>query len=215
MELLVLAKEPRPGAVKTRLCPPCDPVLAATLAEAALRDTLVHAVASRADRVVLALDGSTGAWCPPGVDVVPQADGPLNRRLAAAWQAVRGPAIQIGMDTPQVGPDQLDAVMIALEQPDTDVVLGPALDGGWWVIGFRDPAEAAFAFDAVPMSRADTYVHQLARLRERSNAVQVVATQRDVDRWDDAVAVAQAGPGTHFAVAMRTHAAALAGGGAR
>ena len=57
VDLLVLAKEPVAGRVKTRLCPPCSPTEAAAVAEAALADTLAAAVATGADRVVVSLDG--------------------------------------------------------------------------------------------------------------------------------------------------------------
>jgi len=68
--VLVLAKEPRPGRVKTRLCPPCSPEEAATVAAAALADTLEAVAASGADRHILALDGRPGPWLPPGFEVV-------------------------------------------------------------------------------------------------------------------------------------------------
>src|SRR5215510_8302076 len=102
VDLIVLAKEPVAGRVKTRLCPPCTPTTAAALAAAALADTLAAGCASGADRVVLALDGEPGDWCPPGVTVVDQGTGSLASRLTAAWQHARGPALLIGMDTPQL-----------------------------------------------------------------------------------------------------------------
>ncbi|GAB2471058.1 hypothetical protein GCM10027162_78090 [Streptomyces incanus] len=69
--LLVIAKEPRPGRVKTRLTPPFTPGQAAELAEAALADTLHAVAATPAARRVLVLDGAPGPWLPPGFDVVP------------------------------------------------------------------------------------------------------------------------------------------------
>ncbi|MEO7428840.1 MAG: DUF2064 domain-containing protein, partial [Acidimicrobiales bacterium] len=106
MDLVVLAKEPLPGRVKTRLSPPCSPDEAAGLAAAALADTLGAALATSADRVILALDGAPGPWCPPGVVIVPQGNGDLAARLETAWSATTGPTLQIGMDTPQVGARQ-------------------------------------------------------------------------------------------------------------
>src|SRR4051812_30616875 len=100
--VLVLAKEPVPGRVKTRLCPPFDHEAAARLAEAALADTLEAVAHCGAERRVLALDGRPGWWLPEGFEVIPQVVGPFDRRLAAAWDATGGPGLQIGMDTPQV-----------------------------------------------------------------------------------------------------------------
>ncbi|MGH9230581.1 MAG: TIGR04282 family arsenosugar biosynthesis glycosyltransferase, partial [Acidimicrobiales bacterium] len=166
MNLVVLAKDPVPGRVKTRLCPPCSPADAALVAEAALADTLDAALASGADRVVLALDGRPGPWCPPGVAVVGQGHGTLDRRLAHVWAhgAGRGPALQVGMDTPQVSAGDLDRAMAALADERVDAVLGPAADGGWWALGMRRPRPEAVL--GVPTGRTDTGARQAARLAE-------------------------------------------------
>jgi glycosyltransferase A (GT-A) superfamily protein (DUF2064 family) len=181
--VLVVAKAPRPGLVKTRLQPTFSPLHSARLAEAALRDTLDSVRASSADRRILALDGPTGPWTGTGFDVVAQSHGSLNVRLAAAWRSAGGPGIQIGMDTPQVEPALLDAGLDALEARGTDAVLGLAVDGGWWAIGLREPVEGVF--DGVPMSRADTGRRQLDRLRALGLRVTLLPALRDVDRPDD------------------------------
>jgi uncharacterized protein len=215
-DLIVMAKQPLPGRVKTRLCPPCTPVEAAALAAAALADTLDAALASAAGRVVLALDGRPGPWCPPGVEVVGQGSGPLDRRLTTAWAAAAtGPAVLIGMDTPQVTAAGLDAALDALA--DHDAALGPAADGGWWAVGLRTPHPRAFA--GVPMSRADTGARQHARLTALGLRTAPLPVRTDVDTWDDAVAVARAAPGGRFAAAVdavlsRFDAVAPSAGGA-
>src|SRR4051812_23023435 len=107
--LLVMAKAPVPGRVKTRLCPPCDPVQAAAIAEAALADTLDAVAGCGVERRLLALDGEPGDWLPAGFEVVPQVGASFAARLAAAWTEVDGPGLQIGMDTPQVAATSLDA----------------------------------------------------------------------------------------------------------
>ncbi|MFN8051983.1 MAG: DUF2064 domain-containing protein [Acidimicrobiales bacterium] len=200
MFMIVMAKEPVPGRVKTRLCPPCDPQGAADLAAAALADTLDAALDSGADEVVLALDGRPGDWCPDGVRIVPQCDGTFDRRLAHAWSTVGGPAVQIGMDTPQVTGALLDHAMETLTSPGTDAVLGDAHDGGWWIIGLHsaDPA----VFDGVPMSRPDTGALQRARLAQLGLSVRDLPSLTDVDTFDDALAVAALAPTTRFAQVM-------------
>ena len=197
----MLAKEPLPGRVKTRLCPPCSPDEAAGLAAAALADTLAAATGSGADRVVLALDGRPGPWCPAGVVIVPQGGGGLDRRLGAAWAATAGPAVQVGMDTPQVTGAGLAAAMAALDAPGTDAVLGPATDGGWWAIGLRHPHPLAFL--GVPTSRPDTAARQHARLAALGLRTRPLPAHTDVDTWRDAVAVAARAPATRFAAAVR------------
>ncbi|HEX6417697.1 MAG TPA: DUF2064 domain-containing protein [Acidimicrobiales bacterium] len=202
MDLIVVAKEPVPGRVKTRLCPPCTPREASGLAAAALADTLAAARSSGAARVVLALDGRPGPWCPPGVEVVGQGSGGLDRRLTAAWAAATtGAAVLVGMDTPQVTAADLDAAMIDLADGGADAVLGPASDGGWWAIGLRRPHPRAFL--GVPMSRPDTGAHQRGRLRALGLRTQLLPVRTDVDTWADAVTVAAAAPGGRFAAAVR------------
>ncbi|GHH91952.1 TIGR04282 family arsenosugar biosynthesis glycosyltransferase [Streptomyces capillispiralis] len=191
--LLVIAKEPRPGRVKTRLTPPFTPEEAAALAEAALADTLDAVARTPARRRVLVLDGAPGPWLPDGVEVVPQSAGGLDERLAAAFAGCDGPALLIGMDTPQVTPD-----LLTVDFADCDAYFGPAEDGGFWALGLADPDPGLLR--GVPMSTPDTGAAQrrrLARLRVRDLPV-----LRDVDTAHDAAAVAGAAPGGRFAALL-------------
>lgn len=199
MTLLVIAKSPRPGRVKTRLCPPCTPEEAAVLAEAALSDTL-ETIAAVPARHVIALDGPPGPWLPPEFTVVPQTGCDLAERLANAFAQTTGPAFLVGMDTPQLDTRILCTAIAMLTDRDTDAVLGPALDGGWWGIGLRRSTPRAF--DRVEMSTDRTYAQQLAQLtalRLRTRALQPL---RDVDDFNDALAVAALAPETRFARAV-------------
>lgn len=186
--LLVIAKEPRPGRVKTRLCPPCSADQAAAIAAAALADTLDAVARTPARRRVCVLDGSPGAWLPAGFDVVEQVEGGLDRRLDAAFAAVEGPALLVGMDTPQLRAADLTRTVAMWSMADTDAVVGPATDGGYWCIGFR--SRVAGAFDGVPMSESTTCDRQLERLADLGLDVALVDEFVDVDKFADAVAVA-------------------------
>jgi len=197
--LVVIAKEPRPGRVKTRLSPPCTPVEAAALASAALADTLEAAAAAPAGRCILALDGAPGAWIPQGFEVIPQVAGGLDLRLGAALEAAGGPAVAIGMDTPQLTPVTLAAALEALAE--ADAALGAAPDGGYWAIGMRRPDRAALA--GVPMSVPWTAAAQRERLRRLGLRWIELSELRDVDDWDDAVTVAADSPQTRFAQCLR------------
>jgi hypothetical protein len=194
--LLVIAKEPVPGRVKTRLVPPCTPGQAAALAEAALADTLDAVLAAPARRRVLVLDGAPGPWLPPGFDVTPQCGGALDERLAAAFAAVSGPALLIGMDTPQLTPG-----MLAVDWEGADAWFGPAEDGGFWGLGLRRPDAALVR--GVPMSSADTGAVQRARLDAAGLRVAELPRLRDVDTAADAVAVARQAPLSRFAARAR------------
>ncbi len=209
MRLIVIAKEPMPGRVKTRLCPPCTYAEAASIAEAALADTLDAVCGVGGVDPVVVLDGAPGPWLPAGVPVRTQRGGGLDVRLAAAFGEVRGPALLIGMDTPQVSPDLLATACLRLASGDEDAVLGPALDGGWWAIGLRRADAGVFL--GVPMSTGRTFHAQRARLRERSFHVAELPTLRDVDLAEDAVAVAREVPCSRFAAAVEQSAIGRAG----
>ena len=201
MTVVVLAKAPVPGRVKTRLCPPCDHQQAAELAEAALVDTLTAVSATPCRRRVLALDGTPGPWLPAGLEVLTQRGDGLADRLANAFADLGEGGLLIGMDTPQVTPAQLTASLRALHSPGVEAVLGPAVDGGWWSIGLRTPD--ASAFRGVPMSTPSTGAAQHARLQGLGLRTVLLPSLRDVDDFDDAVAVARDAGDTRFADTLR------------
>ncbi len=195
MHVLVMAKAPVPGNVKTRLCPPCTPVEAAALAEAALADTLDAVASCGAGRRVLALEGEPGPWLPAGFEVIAQCAGGLDQRLTGAWAEAGGPGVQIGMDTPQVTSELLDDALGSLDH--AGAALGRAGDGGWWAIGLRRPDPAVFR--GIPMSTARTGAAQWARLRSLGLDVATLPTLVDLDTVADLAAVTGAGPATRTA----------------
>ncbi|MGW3122806.1 TIGR04282 family arsenosugar biosynthesis glycosyltransferase [Streptomyces sp. NPDC001107] len=189
--LLVIAKEPVPGRVKTRLCPPYTPEEAATLAEAALTDTLHTVLQTPAQRRILVLQGYPGPWLPPGFEVEPQISGGLDERIAAAFaHCDDGPALLVGMDTPQLTADLLAPV----GQDGHDAWFGPAADGGFWALGFADPARAGDLVRGVPMSTDRTGAVQRLRLLEAGLDVGVLPVLRDVDTAADAASVVSSCP---------------------
>lgn len=199
MHVMVMAKAPIAGRVKTRLVPPYTFAEAATLAEAALADTLAVALSCAADEVIVALDGPAGEWLPPGCRLVRQRGNTLDERLAAAWEDAGGPGVQVGMDSPQLTATDLDDGLLALD--DHDAALGLSEDGGWWAIALRRADERVFR--GVPMSRADTGARQLERLHQLDLTVASLPVLRDVDVAADVDAVAAMVPGSRFARAVR------------
>ncbi len=190
LHILVMAKSPQPGRVKTRLCPPCTPEEAAAVATAALADTLDAVAACGAARKVVALDGTPGPWLPPGFSVVPQRGHDFNERLINAWADTGGPGIQIGMDTPQVTAGELNGVLAEIDHGSRRrAVLGHALDGGWWAIGWRH-ADPRAVFSGIPMSTAGTGRAQEDRLLALGFDVARAEPKRDIDTIDDLAAVA-------------------------
>jgi rSAM/selenodomain-associated transferase 1 len=200
-QLLVIAKAPVPGRVKTRLCPPCTPRQAAEIAAAALADTIAAATMLPNARRTIVLCGQYVS--PDGWRLVPQRGDGLAERLTNGFADTAQPdtaSVLIGMDTPQVTARLLATVAAGLA--DADAVLGPALDGGWWTLALRDPSHAG-ALREVPMSTPDTAAATLAALRDRGLRVRLTAPLRDVDTAADAWEVAAQCPHGSFAAAVR------------
>lgn len=198
--VMVIAKEPLPGRVKTRLCPPCRPEQAAALAAAALRDTLEAVATAPARRRVLVFDGDGERWRPAGFELFSQRGAGLGERLAAAFADAGEPALLVGMDTPQLTAGLLAEGLRALEDPGVDAVLGPAFDGGYWGIGLRTAFEGVFT--GVPMSRPDTCAVQRQRLRDLGLRWREQPHLRDVDTMADARLVAGQAPASRFAAVL-------------
>ena len=194
--VIVLAKEPVPGRVKTRLQPIFTAGEAALLAAASLEDTLAAVRSCTAGRRILAWEGDPTAWR-DSFEVVGQPPGTLNRRLSAAFAAALSeptdePALLIGMDTPQVTTQLLES-----DWEGADAVLGLSDDGGFWAIGLKH-GYAPGLFDGVPMSTSRTGSIQLARLFDSGLSIKLLPPLRDVDRPEDAEQVARQFPGLVF-----------------
>lgn len=209
--VLVLAKAPVVGLVKTRLCPPYTLEQAAALAAAALTDTLRAVGSSHASERTLVLDGRPEMVAAAGFDVVPQSAGGLDERIAAAFgghPASQLPQVLVGMDTPQLTAALLDEAIALLLDDSVDAVIGPAEDGGYWAVGLRHAN--ADAFLGVPMSRPWTYDAQRARFDRLGLRVATLPGLRDVDDASDARCVADLAPSTAFAAMVREMDAEMA-----
>ena len=203
VQLLVIAKAPVPGEVRARLCPPCTPLQAAVVAEAALADTL--AAAGKADvlRRTVVLSGQYPV--PADWFSVRQRGHLLGEQLANAFADTALPRVAsllIGMDTPQVNAALLAQVATRLDW--ADAVLAPAEDGGWWALALRDPAHAE-VLCGVPMSWPDTGARTVAALAGAGLSVSRGPALRDVDTVADAWVVAREVPHGRFASAVRGH----------
>ena len=204
LHLTVIAKEPRPGFVKSRLCPPCTPGEAADIAAAALLDTLdaIDRVIERS-RVggldvtpVLLFDGETAGWVRPGYEVVAQRGDDLATRLANAFDDL-GPGLVVGMEVPSAIPHLTAALPTLRSGAD---VLGLAVDGGYWAIGLHraDPA----VFRDVPMSTSVTGLVQLSRLHALRRSVRLLPMVHDLDTIADLRIAATDRPGADIAARL-------------
>ncbi|MFI5776614.1 DUF2064 domain-containing protein [Nocardia sp. NPDC051570] len=197
--LLVVAKAPIAGFAKTRLTPPLSPAEAASLAADALLDTLAAVRLSGVRYAVVAWTGDLDraeqaedlAVALRDFAVIPQRGNDFGQRLANAHaDAARFglPVLQIGMDTPQAGPELLGAAARLLVDTG-DSVLGFAADGGWWALGLPDPRPARLLTE-VPMSTDRTGEHTRNMLHRCEYRVRELPILTDVDYYHDALAVA-------------------------
>ncbi|MBA8989875.1 hypothetical protein FHW23_001107 [Curtobacterium pusillum] len=195
----VVAKECLPGRVKTRLTPALTPEGAARVAAASLADTLATVRALPAARRLLFFDGTALPEGAEGFDVLHQTAGGLDERLGALFDAVDGPTLLVGMDTPQFSAADVGPVF---DDPSRDAWFGPAEDGGFWSLYLREPDGAHLR--GVPMSQEDTGAIQFARLTGAGLGVGTLGVLLDVDTVSDAERVAALAPDSEFAEALRT-----------
>jgi len=189
--VLVFAKAPDPGAVKTRLVPALGEGGAAVLAARFARRTLETVTRAAVGPVVLVCAPDTAhpffAVCRRrhAVALAPQGDGDLGARMHrafAATLAASAAAILVGTDTPDLHADDLAEAAHALRD-GADVVLGPAEDGGYWLIGLRSPLPALF--EAMPWSTDDVLRVTRARIGTLGLRLHELALRADIDRPDD------------------------------
>jgi glycosyltransferase A (GT-A) superfamily protein (DUF2064 family) len=203
--VIVLAKECVPGRVKTRLTPPFEPEEAAALAAASLADTLETVGRVRADRYLLWFDGTAPTGT--GFEVGAQPAGGLDERIAAAFEAVDDRAVLVGMDTPQLDPAVLQAV---LDDDGADAWFGRATDGGFWALGLDPLPQRGDLVRGVPMSTAHTGAAQLLRLHAAGRTVRMLPELTDVDHVEDALVAAAAAPSSRFAALLASLTADVA-----
>ena len=203
--VLVVAKAPVPGQAKTRIAADVGDDAAAALAAAALLDTLDTAISAEMP-VIVALTGDLDRAARfeelsatlAELIVVPQVGETFGARLARAHLDADGGhgIVQVGMDTPQLRADDLTTAAHLLD--DHTSVLGPAEDGGWWLLGVRHGSDAA-ALTTVAMSTPSTGQHTREVI---PGPTALIRSLRDVDTWADARAVAAEVPHRRFAHAV-------------
>jgi uncharacterized protein len=149
LAIAILAKAPLPGLAKTRLVPVLGADGAANLQARFIAHTVATAQSAALGPVTLwvAPDPHHPVFqafaAPPGVALAVQPEGDLGARMMAAVEAARGPAIVVGTDCPALTPEHLRAAAQALVD-GIDVVVIPADDGGYGLIGMERPQPALF-----------------------------------------------------------------------
>jgi rSAM/selenodomain-associated transferase 1 len=198
--LVVFVKRPAPGAVKTRLAATIGQEAAARLHQA-LAEHVLEATTPRAgeyERLVFfdppeAL-ADMRAWL-PGVRLLPQSSGDLGDRMADAFarafaRGARRVAI-VGTDTPDVSRETVLEALAALEA--SDVVIGPAEDGGYYLLALGTPRRELLS--GIAWSTPSVCAETRARAVAAGLSVRLLRSLRDVDTFDDLRAAwARVGP---------------------
>jgi rSAM/selenodomain-associated transferase 1 len=190
--LIVFAKEPRPGLVKTRLCPPLTPVEAAALYRCMLDDVLETSGATCAELGIeawIALHppdacAALAPRFPKHFRVIAQRGPDLASRMQAAIAAAAAAGHQRillrGSDSPELAGAVIGEALAALDS--SPVVVVPGDDGGYDLIGVREPVEALFE---VAMSTEQVMADTLSRAATAGLSVKRLARSADLDTAED------------------------------
>jgi rSAM/selenodomain-associated transferase 1 len=187
--LTIFARYPEPGKAKTRLIPALGADGAARVYARMLDATLDSARQSGMPvelRITGAVPEAFSPLCGDGVTIVEQGDGDLGERLTR----VPAPAIVIGSDAPGLTPELLREAHALLEK--FEVVIGPATDGGYYLIGFSRPIP--FAFEGIPWSTPTVLSETLERLGAHGieptllPVLTDIDTPEDLDHWPELLA---------------------------
>jgi rSAM/selenodomain-associated transferase 1 len=190
----IFGKKPEPGRVKTRLAVEWGPDLAAAIHEAMLFDTLETwdsaAILTPGGRRVLAYaPDDAGPWfdqrVPASFALQPQVDGDLGRRmqgfLAGELEDGAHRVVLIGSDTPTLDPTLVISAFLCLE--GRDVVLGPATDGGYYLVGVR--GQVPPIFEGIDWSSPRVLSQTIDRLEDTGQSLAILPPWYDVDTPDD------------------------------
>ncbi len=190
--LIIFAKEPRPGQVKTRLCPPLSLKAAARLYRSFLEDTLEEMGRLKELELALAYSPEAAAaffrrLAPPGVRLFPQAGRDLGARMhqALKWGLSSGFKVVVlrGADTPDLPGEVILEGRAVLEEARAQVVLGPSRDGGYYLVGLTSPQPELFR--GLSWSTPAVLAETLCRARARSLSVHLLPLWRDIDTSND------------------------------
>ena len=189
--LAIMAKAPRAGAVKTRLCPPLRPPEAADLARCFLLDAVERVAGVAGVRPILAYAPVEARAeferLAPGFALIAQRGLDLGVRqdgvVAEAFGLGHAAALLIGTDAPTLPPECLDEAVDLVMAPRVDLVLGPTEDGGYYLIGLRTPCPALF--EDMPWSSSAVLARTLDRARRLGLRVACLSRWYDVDTGAD------------------------------
>jgi rSAM/selenodomain-associated transferase 1 len=188
----IMAKAARQGQVKTRLCPPLSPLQAAQLYRCFLLDKIAQVnVLREALPVVSYSPADARSWfemlTPAHFVLIPQRGHDLGDRLRFTFEHLFGlgytQVLAIDSDTPTLPVAFLKQALAQLSHPTTDVVLGPTEDGGYYLIGLRQPYPQLF--EKMPWSTPLVFPETVRRSAAAGLQVTCAETWFDIDTPED------------------------------
>ena len=189
--ILIFAKFPRPGQVKTRLAQEIGESKAAKLAGHFLEATLANLRGLKPEiEICCAPDESLPefqTWLGPGYLYSPQGPGDLGERLGRGFARVFAQglkrALAIASDTPDLPPSFLSQAFASLRGHDS--VLGPCADGGYYLLGMRRESFEPRAFLGIDWGGDQVFKQTYEILKNCGHQVRLLSTWRDIDGLDD------------------------------
>ncbi len=182
VRLVLFTRYPVPGSAKTRLIPALGADGAAAVHKQ-LTERTVKTLKHIGESIEIRYSGSNAdafsQWLGSDLVYEPQVEGDLSDRLLAAIDPA--PVIFLGADTPDLSTRHVKAAIDTLQK--TDVVIGPADDGGYYLIGIARPYP--FLFQNMRWSTEHVMPDTLHRLRQRKIGFKLLETLHDCDRPDD------------------------------
>lgn len=200
----IFLKQPRPGAVKTRLCPPLSATEAAAFYTVAQQETVTR-LAAGPWQVTLVYAGQEAYFREryPQLPLLPQGEGDLGRRLAraeAALHAEGGPVVLVGSDAPDLPLTLLSQALALLA--DADAVAAPAADGGYVLLATAKPRPQLFR--DIPWSGAAVLAVTRRRAATAGLAWRELAAWEDVDDFPSLLRLLERSPHSASAAFVRS-----------
>ena len=187
VRLVLFTRDPVPGTAKTRLIPALGGAGAAKLHSHLTERTVsvLRDAQQQQDGLAIEIHTTGGdaasfeSWLGSDLQFVQQSDGDLTARLLGALDPA--PVIFFGADTPDLNVDHVQAAILALQS--SDVVIGPADDGGYYLIGIA--AAYRYLFEDMRWSTEHVTPDTLARAQAHGLRVAMLDTLHDCDRPSD------------------------------
>jgi len=185
--LVIMAKSPRLGRVKRRLAAEIGGTAAIAFYRVCLANTVRRLGASPRWRTLHAVTPDIDAAAPlwpvrrgSRIEMLPQGDGDLGARMQSLFERLPpGPAVIVGSDIPAIGRAEIAKAFGLLGH--AEAVLGPAGDGGYWLIGLKRTPRIVHALANVRWSSPHAFADTLANLKAAGARIALAPTLRDVD----------------------------------